>query len=569
MESIGRRWRWPTLFQIRAWTGVVIGTYVTLHLSNHALGLISVHAQETARPWVMMVWHSWPGQIALYGSLITHAILGLYALGRRRHYRMPAWEGMQIVGGLSIPYLLLLHIVNTRGTRVLTGIDIDYVYEIANLWVDPASRYRQVLLVILVWCHFCAGLHFWLRLRAWYRRAFPAIVLFYAMVPSAALLGFAEVGMTMTAHERADPAWFTAIKAHGVPTDPQRAHLRAELKQWVGYGWLCAVAVVFLIAQIRNAIARARSFVVTYPQHQTVRAPIGMSILEVSRLAGRPHMSVCGGRARCTTCRVRVIDTVQEIPPPSLAEAKALARINAPPGLRLACQTRPVADLEIQPLLNPTVVSGAAAVASIGQGGSNAIDFGQERQVTVLFIDVRGSTTLHERRMPYDVVFLLNQFFEQMAQAIEHAGGLYSNFTGDGLMALFGLPPYRDAGAKSALICAADMLARLDALNERLHGELAEPIAIGIGVHTGVAIIGRMGPPKSPIVTALGDTVNVAARLEGLSKEFKSPLIVSESTLTTAKITDDVPLTETPIRGKESKLSVAALDRQKVDALIA
>ena len=95
-----------------------------MHLSNHTLGLISLEAQETARSWVMALWHSPFGQFLLYGSLSVHAFCGLAALARQRRYRMPVWEATQILLGLSIPYLLLVHIVNTRGTRILTGIDI-------------------------------------------------------------------------------------------------------------------------------------------------------------------------------------------------------------------------------------------------------------------------------------------------------------------------------------------------------------------------------------------------------------------------------------------------------------
>jgi adenylate cyclase len=156
-----------TIADLRTVTGLVIGLYVTMHLSNHALGLISVHAQESVRPWVMALWHSPPGQVLLYGSLSTHAVIALLILFRRRHYYMPAWEAIQILLGLTIPYLLLVHIVNTRGTRILTGIDIDYTYEIANLWVDPWTRFRQIALVLLVWGHFAVGLHFWWRLYGW------------------------------------------------------------------------------------------------------------------------------------------------------------------------------------------------------------------------------------------------------------------------------------------------------------------------------------------------------------------------------------------------------------------
>src|SRR5205814_10201534 len=114
-----------------------------------------------------------------------------------------------------IPYLLLVHIVNTRGTRILTGIDIDYTYEIANLWVDPWTGFRQIALVLLVWGHFAVGLHFWWRLHGWYRRAFPAILVALVLVPMAAPMGFAEVGMTMTARARSDLRWMRDIKAVG------------------------------------------------------------------------------------------------------------------------------------------------------------------------------------------------------------------------------------------------------------------------------------------------------------------------------------------------------------------
>jgi len=244
--------RRPTLADLRSATGLVIGLYVTMHLSNHALGLLSVRAQEAVRPWVMALWHSPPGQVLLYGSLGIHAAVALIVLFRRRHYYMPAWEATQILLGLTIPYLLLVHIVNTRGTRILTGIDIDYTYEIANLWVDPWTRFRQIALVLLVWGHFAVGLHFWWRLHRWYRRAFPAILVALVLVPMAALLGFAEVGMTMTTHARTDPQWMRAMKARGVPADPRRAKLRAALKDWVGTSWFGGVGLVFVIAQIRN-----------------------------------------------------------------------------------------------------------------------------------------------------------------------------------------------------------------------------------------------------------------------------------------------------------------------------
>ncbi len=547
--------------RLRSATGVIIGLYVTMHLCNHALGLISLNAQEGARPYVMALWHSLPGQTLLYGSLVIHAVCALMALARRRQFRMPLWEGTQLLFGLAIPYLLLVHIVNTRGTRILTGIDINYPYEIANLWVDPWIRTKQIALVLLVWGHFVTGLHFWLRVQNGYRRWFTLILLFYVLVPVAALLGFAEVGMTMTAHAQSDPAWMKEMKTRGIPSDPARAATRASLKEWVSLSWVGVVGVVFLAAQIRHWLERRFRFRVTYPGELSVEALRGMSILEVSRMAHRPHVSVCGGRARCTTCRVRVDQTDDLLPAPNKLEADALARINAPLGLRLACQLRPSADLSVVPLLNPRLAFTTNARAAHGK------EFGEERHVTILFIDLRGSTRLAEARMPFDVVFILNHYFAEMAEAVDQAGGHYSNFTGDGLMALFGLENSPDHGAEAALICARRMLEKIDGFNRRLASELTEPFAIGIGIHTGSAIVGLMGPPKTPILSALGDAVNTAARLENATKELQAPLVVSRDTLHAAGLTVDEPFHDLLLRGRSTALPVCALRLEDLHAL--
>jgi len=549
-----------TMGDLRAVTGLVIGLYVTMHLSNHALGLISVHAQEAARPWVMALWHSPPGQVLLYGSLSTHATLALLILFRRRHYYMPTWEAIQILLGLTIPYLLLVHIINTRGTRILTGIDIDYTYEIANLWVDPWTRFRQIALVLLVWGHFVVGLHFWWRLHSWYRRAFPAMLLAFVLVPTAALLGFAEVGMTMTAHARSDPQWMSTMKARGVPSAPQLARLRAALKDWVGPSWIAAVGLVFSIAQIRNWRERHARFKVTYPEDLTIEAPKGMSVLEVSRMARRAHMSVCGGRARCTTCRVKIVSAGGDLPEPNEREATALRRIGAPGNVRLACQLRPEVDIAVQPLLHPSIV-----VATYTRARE---EFGEEREVTILFVDIRGSTSLAEGRLPYDVVFLLNSLFIALSEAVEESGGYYSNFTGDGLMALFGLDGNQAEGAKAALHCVLAMFQSLDALNERLAGELEAPVAIGVGIHTGQAIVGRMGPPKTPIISALGDSVNTAARLERSTKDLGVPLVVSAETLRAAGLHTLATLMQVSLTGRAATMLVSALDEASLRQIL-
>ncbi len=141
---------------------------------------------------------------------------------------------------------------------------------------------------------------------------------------------------------------------------------------------------------------------------------------------------------------------------------------------------------------------------------------------------MRGSTALGESRLPYDVLFILNRFFLEMNRALVATRGHYSNFTGDGLMALYGLDDDDPAQAvKDALKGAEAMLAGLERINRDLAGELPEPLRMGIGIHAGEAIVGSMGPPGSQIISAIGDTVNTAARLEGLTKERDCALIIS------------------------------------------
>jgi adenylate cyclase len=188
--------------------------------------------------------------------------------------------------------------------------------------------------------------------------------------------------------------------------------------------------------------------------------------------------------------------------------------------MRLACQICPTADISVMPLL----AADAGATDGAIRGGLE----GRERLITVLFVDLRGSTILSEAKMPYDLLYILNQFFHEMSKALDATNGHYSQFTGDGLMALYGLNTEDPAsGAADALRGAREMLARVEQLNSRLRGDLHQPLRIGIGIHFGEAIVGAMGPPASQVISAIGESVNTCARLESLTKEYDCRVIVS------------------------------------------
>jgi adenylate cyclase len=186
---------------------------------------------------------------------------------------------------------------------------------------------------------------------------------------------------------------------------------------------------------------------------------------------------------------------------------------------------------------------------------------GSERPITVVFVDLRGSTTLGEAKLPYDVLFILNQFFHAMTEALVATNGHYSQFTGDGLMALYGLYSADPVtGATDAVRGAREMLARLDQLNGRLSADLRQPLRIGIGIHHSEAIVGAMGPPRSQIITAIGDTVNTCARLESLTKDYGCVVVISRQAAEAAGLRlAGHELHQAPVKGRMEPVEFYAI----------
>ncbi len=525
---------------LRLVTGLVVASFVAGHFLNHSLGVVSIEAMDRVRGALAAWWRSPAGTILLYGSLLTHFLLALASLYRRTTLRMPAWEAAQLALGLAIPPLLIGHVAGTRLTWMLLGHNVDYERVVGLLWSSEWSSLRQVILLLVVWAHVCAGIHYWLRLREWYSNALPLVFAIALLVPALALSGFASAGF----YQKYNPE-LAALSAD------ERA-LIASWRSGLEYAFWIALAVTLLARWLRARIGG--TYRVRHASGRVFSAPVGRSILEAIRDEGVPHAAVCGGRARCTTCRVRVSDGLAHLPPPGRLEAKALGRIEAPPNVRLACQCRPTRDVAVTPLLPPN--AGPSSLAQ-PRGGAQ----GRERPIVAMFVDLRDSTRLGEGRLPYDVVFLMNQFFAEMHGALRATGGYYAQFRGDGLLALYGLEsPLADA-CRAAIEGAAEMQARMEKLNRTLAADLQEPLRIGIGIHAGVAIVGTMGPPDAPIYSAIGDMVNTAARLENMTKAFGCTLVVSDAALKEAGFqAGEAVLHQVRVRGKSQRLAVYAVN---------
>lgn len=289
---------------------------------------------------------------------------------------------------------------------------------------------------------------------------------------------------------------------------------------------------------------------VSYPEGQRVSITKGMSILEASRSAGIPHASVCGGRGRCSTCRINIEVHDGELPTANDDELRVLHRVGVPESVRLACQLRPEGDLQITPLLPPT----ATAKDAFSRAKYLA---GDEREIAVLFADLRAFTKFCEGRLPYDVVFILNQYFHIMGQAIEQSGGRIDKYIGDGIMALFGIESGPEQGCREALAAAQAMGRALNTLNETLSHQINEPFRMGMGVHAGAAIVGEMGYGQIMSLTAMGDAVNTASRLETATKEFQCKLVMSHDVTARAGIDfSRFPSQEIEVRGRSEPVGV-------------
>lgn len=554
-------YRWER--QLRLVTGLVLAVYVVQHLLNHALGIVGIEAMEAWRAFVSPLFDHPLPMLLLHGSLWTHFALALLRLYRRRSLRMPAWEWLQIVFGLSIAPLIAAHVIGTRVSAELGGFEPDYPYMLTIIAGKPRQAVQLPLLVLVVWVHLVIGLHYYLRLKHWYRRTFPAWVVLAVAIPLMAEAGI--LAATLTAAEwLTDRAMMAEVFANYQAMDAGTRRFLSSLEGPVLLVMAALLAAVFGARALRAAWHRRRGEVrINHASGRTVLARRGQTLLEALREAGIPHTSVCGGRARCTTCRVRVGVGREYLPEPAALERAALSRIGADETVRLACQARPQVDVAITPLVAP----GMATARSLAIGGVQ----GTEREVVCMFVDMRESTRMGERILPYDVVFILNQFFSELSGSLAGSGGHYAQFSGDGLMALYGLRRADPAAAVSeALRGAADMFRRLEQLNLRLSREFNLVLRMGIGIHAGSAIVGRMGPPSAPLLTAIGDNINIAARLESATKIHGCDVIVSAEALAhLAGRVDAPPLATIDIRGREGGIDVACLDAASLLALTA
>lgn len=535
-------WRGGWAAQVRIISGLILMAYVAAHLLNLAAVLISFEAfdaVQNARLWVI---RSRPGSAVIGLALVAHLVLSLGKVALARSLRMPAQDLLQIVLGLIIPLILVSHVVYTRGAHEVLGVQTMLGYVNTLIWTTW-NGWMQALLVVITWVHGAIGMHMWLRITQWWKNALPWTFGIGVMVPTLAILGFVVSSRAINgllsdprAETLAQNVW-NWPDADGF-TQLAQMENQATLTIWAVLGLALAI---FIVRRVWAAVHKPVR--ITYVDGPSVRAPRGQTLLETSRESGVAHTSLCGGRGRCTTCRVIVEEGLSDLPPPSETERRTLASVSAQPNARLACQMRPQAPVTVFRVFAPD-----------GKRGRAHASQGKEARLAVLFLDMRGFTARTDGQLPYDVVFLLNRFFDEIVPPILKAGGTVDKYMGDGLMAVFETDT-PESSARAGLTAIVGIGQALDHFNTTLSSEGSPPVAIGIGLHLGNVVLGEIGAAGQAPRTLIGDTVNTASRLESETKALGVQALVSIDTLEAAQISaSHDALVSLSLRGRETAL---------------
>jgi len=511
---------------LRLGSGLVLFTYITMHFTSHALGLVSLAVADRALALAVAVWHSVPGSVALYGAAAVHVALAFQAVYERRTLRMPPLQALRIAMGFGMPLLVIGHVVATRMAADLYGLAPTYSRIVWALWLSNGEG-RQLALLAPGWIHGCLGLELAFGRRAAWQRLRPACFGLAVLLPVLAGLGFLAMGRELAAlapDPMAQLPMSPAGLAQAVGIGRLRDHLLAT--------YLALVAGVFVAREVRAQVERRRHLLLTirYPKRRVV-VPRGWTVLEASRSFGIPHLSQCGGRARCSTCRVRVVGGTAECPLPTPEERQTLDRIGAAADVRLACQLRPQGDIAVEPLLDAGVVDGLV------DDSPQAV---VEREVAILRVKVVAwNPAAQAHPSAHDIVYALNQFLASVGHVLDSGGGSHARYDGDGASALFGMAKDVPTACRQALSAATGLGEVLDQLNGRLEGEVGLNAAFVIAVHTGVVVIGPVGHGRAVAPAAVGEAVFAARALCEQAAAAEKRFAISRAAMAAAGGPDD------------------------------
>jgi adenylate cyclase len=267
------------------------------------------------------------------------------------------------------------------------------------------------------------------------------------------------------------------------------------------------------------------------PDNKEIEAEEGETILQAAVRSGLALAHFCGGNARCSTCRVIVLEGLENCAPRNPEEQAIADMLQFDPRVRLACQTRVTGKVKLRRLVTD---SEEVDLNSLYVKGAEPLSMGVEKHILILFADIKGFTTFAENLLPYDVIHALNLYFQHAGKVIGRHGGRIDNYMGDGFMALFEADE-PSAVAKRAVKAGLELMAAVQGLAPYLQELYGKDFQVRVGLHYGQVVAGKLGSPGNKKMTVIGDAVNFASRIEAANKRAGTRFLVSKDTYALVK----------------------------------
>ncbi len=299
--------------------------------------------------------------------------------------------------------------------------------------------------------------------------------------------------------------------------------------------------------------------ITSLPDNVNFEVTADETLLDAALRSGVAFAHACGGRAKCSTCRIWVVNGLESCSERTEAETSMAERLGFTSEVRLACQLRPKGTLRIRRL----VLDETDLMICSQLDRAAATRVGETKSVTILFSDVADSTSMSEQLSPYDLMYLLNRYFVQVGDIIERNGGLIDRFIGDGVMAIFGVEGQSDASLY-AVKTALEILKTADQMKPFFASMYGVDFDIRTGLHYGEAVIGSLGSVGHERLTAIGEVPNLASRVEAANKEAGTRLLISQDLYDEVK--DGVEVADfvrVRLRGTSDRITLYEIDGLK------
>lgn len=265
------------------------------------------------------------------------------------------------------------------------------------------------------------------------------------------------------------------------------------------------------------------------PDDKGIEANEGETILLAALRAGIEQAHLCGGRSRCSTCRVFILEGFEHCEPRNAKEQAIADMLGFDHKVRLACQTVVRGNVKLRRLV--TDVLEDVEITSLYLEGVEPCSIGVEKYILILFSDIQGFTPFAENLPPYDVIYALNLYFQKVGEVIARHGGVINNYMGDGFMALFETDDPNE-GALRAVRAGLELIGAIQELKPYLLELYNKTFQIRVGLHYGQVVAGKLGSPGNKKMTVIGDAVNFASRIEAANKQAGTQFLISTDTYT-------------------------------------